>query len=413
MGVSGRRAWTAEVLLVTGFFTLSACGTSTGQAGRLTRPSSSSTASAITSFNSPNSDTLWVQLGNGEVFYSSDGGASWDNRTPSNGWVQSTNNQGFGAIGTANTVTPTAAWMTLTLPDGSVQVAITTNQGQTWQLGSLPKTYSESPASTPGVSFPVSSTSETDRPNGWASVGYGNTAYASSDIFRTNDGGKTWTLETTDRLSSGPIEFVTSQVGFNGTNHADNALVETTDGGGTWNSVALPSAPGTQVQMLDPRPVFTDAFHGFVYVNFERQIAQEPYLPYMDLTSDGGMTWTQVALPSPPTQCTSACFPPGPGEGQTGWRGWSIVSPSDWYLIGQDTVMHTTDGGSSWNTLTPNRVLTNLHSVMFPSDQVGYALIDTSTCPDGGVSSSSNCVATTGLLRTADGGATWQQLATP
>lgn len=412
--------------LAVGGVVLASCSASPGHSARPPRPASSSTTPAVASFAAPDPSTLWVQVTDGAVYYSADGGASWSNRTPAAAWVQTAQNggqafqnpltQGSGFFSAP--ATTSAAWLAEGLPDGTIQVARTTDEGRSWKLSTLPKSYPEG-HNIVGVSFltGLTSTNGDDRPDGWVSVSpTANTAYASSDIFQSTDGGTTWSYETTDAASDGgPVEFVSTQVGFDGKTHDATQLLATSDGGTTWSAAALPMPPGTAIGIPDPYPTFTDGLHGFDYADFYRMKAVDPHLPYMYETSDGGTTWSLVKLPMPPSRCTSACSNPS-SEGQVGWSGWWIVSPTDWFLAGQDTIMHTTDGGSTWTTVVPDRVLTDLHGIEFPSDQVGYALVDTSTCSAPATASgtlSSPCPPGFAILRTTDGGATWNEVATP
>ncbi len=356
------------------------------------KSASSQYAQLIASVASPNSTTLWVRLTSGDVFYSSDSGSTWVRSTPSQ-WNSAPALATRPSPGpTPFSVTANSAHMAHELRQGVISVANSSDQGNTWQVADLPKSYPQGTGPV-GVSFPNAS-------DGWASVNLlSGSAFAHTDLFETTNAGSTWSLETQINGAAGPVEFITPTAGFAGNTPGMNQLLMTIDGGKSWNQVALPIPAGMQAQqILAPGlPIFTDHEHGFMYVAFEKKVGHGPLVPYMDETQDGGLTWTQVALPSASNQPIV----------------WSVVSPTNWFLVSSDSVMHTTDGGNTWSTVTPNKTLTNVQTVAFSSDNIGVAVIDTSTCPKPSSLDHVHCIPNNGLIRTTDGGKTWHSLAFP
>lgn len=342
---------------------------------------------------------LWLRLADGRVFSSSDGGSTWSNRTPTSAWV-GTATGGSGPLPgpQPETVTASDAQMARLLPDGAmraVSVATTIDRGRSWTVTSLPKLFS------PGGG--AATTSFVTPRDGWVSVEpFAGPGYAHVDLFHTVNGGKSWQLEAVVRHAGGPVELVDAQLGFVGGNPAQDSLAQTTDGGTTWSAAALPVPPGMPVQQIPAGevPTFTNAQDGFLYTNFEKAPGQGPLVPFMDQTTNGGKTWTQIRLPAT-------------GEGPFGWPAWSIVSPTDWYLIGPHAVLHTTDGGATWTTTTPRQTLTNVHLAVFFPDNTGIALIDRNACADRSAASPPPCHPTAGLVRTWNGGRSWSPLTTP
>ncbi|MBL0012787.1 MAG: hypothetical protein IPP30_03260 [Flavobacterium sp.] len=92
---------------------------------------------------------------------------------------------------------------------------------------------------------------------GWAANG----AYAA--VYKTTDGGATWTTQVTEQSLGGNyyfrnIEFLDENIGFLGT--LNNLFLKTNDGGTNWVPVTnLPNNPGLFVDLmpLDPQQ-FTD-----------------------------------------------------------------------------------------------------------------------------------------------------------
>jgi photosystem II stability/assembly factor-like uncharacterized protein len=380
------------------------CGAPARQATTSGAPTSSPPSASpprIISVAAAGTATLWVQLSDGQVLFSPDGGASWSDRTP-RAWENSGAYAYAGQRlpGTAGeTVGGEQAWLEEATegPSGdvAVEVAGTSDAGVRWQATrlQLPSKDLQPIVSPAGVSVVGS--------DGWAAgTPASGAAYLSTDIFRTTDGGATWIYETTVAHATGPVYFVTPTVGFDGTTPGQFALWETRDGGQTWSQASLPMPSGLDDILIPTDPLFTNSTDGFLYANFETSPAAEPMHPYFYKTVDGGLTWTPQALPTS-------------GEGPAGWPAWSVVNPSVWFLVADDVVMETTDGGSTWTSVKPDIPLTRVSFAQFVSDQVGYALIDTSTCPRSNAPAPPPCPATNGLAKTTDGGRTWQILSVP
>lgn len=339
----------------------------------------------------PNPASLWATLDNGLVFHSSDGGSTWSDVTPQASWRAEA---AWGRTGGLNEGPPPASVLSVvhSLANGITQVALSTDQGRTWRLSVLPSVEAGNMPELPG------NASFVNEDDGWILLGpQGDEPNVTEDVYHTTDGGAVWRYESTVRYSSGPVEFMSTKVGFVGS-AAPNHVFETTDGGVSWQELSLPAPADDKYPLVqDQVPVFTDAERGFL-VSMWNEVDGNPNRAgwYMDETSDGGTTWTDVALP--PVGMPFA---------------WSVVSSQDWFWAGPDAVMHTTDGGRTWATVKPNRPLTDISYLHFASDEVGVALITTSTCPSPGLSGIGSCVPLTGLVRTEDGGKTWQSLPTP
>lgn len=338
----------------------------------------------------PSPRVLWARLATNQVYYSSNGGQSWVDRTPPN-WTRPTRYvaaPGAGALPMTTTKYITA--MARATSNGKVQIAASLDDGKQWQITDLPKTFSQGVGPI-GVSF-VSAN------DGWASVNLpSGSAFAFTDVFQTTDGGKIWNFETQINGAAGPVEFITPTVGFAAGAPAGHPLFGTTDGGKTWHALPLPIPPGDVAEDITGAPIFLNSHDGFVYVYFEKTMGHAPLMPYMDTTTDGGKTWSQVSLPSVDGNLAA----------------WAIVSANDWFLVGPKLIKHTTDGGKNWTSVTPNIVLASVHAAVFTSDSTGVALIDTSTCSDRSVPNPPPCLSNNGLVRTTDGGKTWQHLSFP
>ena len=285
----GRQRRAIPVALAAVVCLAGACASPRGRTETFSAPTSaqsSSGAPRIVSVAAAGTATVWVQLSDGRVLFSADGGATWADRTPP-GWETPSqySNGGQRPPGLAGeSVTATSAWLERGFVDAagqSVEVAGTAGQGLSWRIEALPTTSSDAAASgmfsPTGVSFVGL--------DGWAATSPARLqADGLTDVFRTTNGGSTWTYETSLQHATGPIYFVTASVGFDGTTPGQFALWETRDGGHSWSQASLPPQPGFDVVSIPSDPIFTDSLHGFLYTYFQKQPAAEATYPYMYVT---------------------------------------------------------------------------------------------------------------------------------
>ena len=176
-------------------------------------------------------------------------------------------------------------------------------------------------------------------------------------VFKTTDGGKTWTPQKTPTLDylfgvdfASPTHGVV--VGKSG------VILTTDDGGNTWTKEKSPTDRNLfSVMFASPQHVWAVGDWGAVIES-----------------KDGGKTWTDRSL-TDDVVLTSQSWP----DEKTG------------YLAGEfGTVKKTTDGGKTFETIGTGTDKT-IFGIAFPSTQKGWA------------------VGIDGLvMRTSDGGATWE-----
>ncbi|MQF49162.1 hypothetical protein FIM08_04635, partial [SAR202 cluster bacterium AC-647-N09_OGT_505m] len=186
---------------------------------------------------------------------------------------------------------------------------------------------------------------------GWA-VG------ASGTIMMTNDGGRSWSLQTSGTTSQlMGIDFVDYRYGW--AVGAGGTVLATTNGGHTWT----PQTSGTTETLH--RVQFRDASNGSV-VGVNGLILR---------TTDGGNTWSSINSGS-----------------SRNLRGISYGSSTVLTVVGdQGEVLRSTDGGSSWSAQTSG-TSRNLRGVSLSDASNGWAV-----GADGRV------------LRTQDGGSSWSE----
>jgi photosystem II stability/assembly factor-like uncharacterized protein len=184
------------------------------------------------------------------------------------------------------TISPQEAWA---IGEEGVLVH-TTDSGRRWSRRIL------SPAdSMAGVAF-------VDRSTGWA-VG--------NQVFRTTDGGITWQPVDFVHASLGPVFFLDRVTGWTADRYS---LYQSGDGGRTWQRWPRTNDRGPSGLF------FFDALVGWLVT------------PWGDIerTTDGGRTWTVVHQEK--DSLSRVWF----ADRQMGWA------------IGGNTVVHTSDGGSTW-----------------------------------------------------------------
>jgi photosystem II stability/assembly factor-like uncharacterized protein len=219
-----------------------------------------------------------------------------------------------------------------------------------------------------------------DAYRGWVVNGNG-------EVWRTLDGGGTWTRTALTGDYNRCVGFINQDTGWIGFLYQVNgtALIRTDDGGFTWNPVTLPEpipAGICGMQVIDSTTVVAvGAYYG---------------TPRFIRTDDGGANWTVLDMSVYCGALVDIHF----------------FNDLEGIIVGSSTpgstrrhmILRTTDGGITWEVRrvgTRNRELCWKSS--WPSDQYGFVSIE-------------NLAGTgpTYYLKSADGGLNWTEvLATP
>jgi photosystem II stability/assembly factor-like uncharacterized protein len=193
----------------------------------------------------------------------------------------------------------------------------TTNGGAQWTSCPFPDSTA---VGLNGVSFVNAST-------GWV-VG------SSGRIYKTTDGGNTWTRQTSP-TSRGlvKVHFISASRGWAAGGWQDGStylVVRTTNGGTTWQDQSF----GTDAYSVSD-VFFADSLNGWIG-GYDNTIN-----PHLHHTTDGGANWVRQTLPLPTGngQVTGIDFP-------TPQKGWA--STSSLYQTPAGSVLYTTDGGTTW-----------------------------------------------------------------
>lgn len=264
------------------------------------------------------------------------------------------------------------------LPSDWGAVLRTADGGKSW-------TEINSPGARPlAVSFPFPK-------EGW--IVAGDPGDPGRILLRTSDGGSTW--DTIARLTLKPdmlapyqpyLQFFNRQAGLWQTADWPSVILAgTADGGKTWQKqMDLRRPPGSSAKIC-----FTSPRHGFAVLETSSKTGPGQRNGYnLMKTADGGRTWTTVKHldRSYWVQCLSFVTPED---------GWILAARNPFTNRQQNEVMHTSDGGATWQE-TPLEYdtagdISNFVQMTFVNAKDGWIL------------------ARDGIQRTRDGGRTWQK----
>ncbi|MCZ2108361.1 MAG: LuxR C-terminal-related transcriptional regulator [Dehalococcoidia bacterium] len=281
-----------------------------------------------------------------------------------------------------------------------------------------------------------------DRDHAWVLVvtEASGTAEAQPWIFRTSDGGATWQASDPfpGAIPQGALSFADPSNGWYfesqgaGAGSQGIAIYRTTDGGATWAKIGETSGgvgspgPNLPLSCIKSQPLQLTATTGFA----TGSCAGGP--PFLYRTTDGGETWSLVALPDPAdasktlTACscsTGTPIFPTKSDGFLTMSGrhqaiyathdagatWKLTGPlpgdvsstvafadaTHGWIIEGSHLFATTDAGAIWKDLGQPPFGNAILSFVSPTE--GFAWIRVSA--DGNPQ--------TGLLHTTDGGKTW------
>ncbi len=265
--------------------------------------------------------------------------------------------------------------------------SITTAISQTWQK--LETEYY--PGKQDDITF-------VDEDTGWYVNGYGN-------IYRTEDAGKTWHKQLTQKGSFfRTIAFIDKNTGFAGTVGTDYfpnvtdtiPLYGTKDGGKTWKPIAY---KGPYVKGLCAIDIVKEQYinHGKIdYKTYLFAVGRVGSPANIMISEDAGETWESRSMNA---NC-KMLFDIKMLNKNTGF---ACAATSADIAKSNALILKTIDGGKTWKKVyQSNRPYETTWKASFPSEKVGYVTIQ-SYNPD-------PAVAQQRIAKTTDGGETWEEI---
>lgn len=205
-----------------------------------------------------------------------------------------------------------------------------------------------------------------------ANVGWVGTLSPARRLFRTVDGGATWTsvspLPTGAPVAICGISVVNDQIVYcSGTNRPTDfpRMMKTADGGGTWTAWDMSAHASILIDCY-----FIDSMHGWVVggkASEPTPTTRDKLKPVLLETTDGGATWINRLAGQ------EADFP----FGEWGWKiqflnaNLGFVSLENFNAA---TILKTTDGGKTWRRMAVNdpQGNVNLEGIGFIDEQHGW-----------------------------------------
>ena len=163
------------------------------------------------------------------------------------------------------------------------------------------------------------------------------------NVYRTDDGGASWvTVGELPRNAYGRIFFIDQQHGWVIADFQEKSIGFTTDGGKTWDFV------NERVSNRSPQIKFVNPMNGWAFGEESTLLA----------SVDGGHTWKRQSTGIP---------------GYHPLRGMAFLNEREGFIAAEDKVIHTTNGGSSWQTFgdfPPSTV----YALSFPDNSHGWVV---------------------------------------
>jgi photosystem II stability/assembly factor-like uncharacterized protein len=221
------------------------------------------------------------------------------------------------------------------------------------------------------------------------------------ELYRTGDGGVTWTKASIP-LGSRGVSFVTASHGFTAAGGGVERLYESTDAGTSWRERHLAPPPGfSEADVRYGLPAFADERVGVLPVTLF-PVDGPPAVAFYR-TGDGGRTWTAAAVRNIP----EAAGVLGGGVVMPT----AIVGPETWLVVANNggRLYSTADGGRTWRVFAPYGLGQGVETIDFASGLGGWSLIGHGLC-QGKDKARADCGYVHEGRWSRDGGETWEPI---
>ena len=235
-------------------------------------------------------------------------------------------------------------------------------------------------------------TSETLRRVFFCDEEYGWIVGSMGTILHTVDGGKNWKRQQSNtRIDLTDIRFLDRKRGFITGNSYDGSssrsvILYSADGGSSWVEKTITPGDFSGVHFVDPA-------NGWLFGSLSSPVSTEYVAEYgiVAHTEDGGASWNTNHIQGGPVDSDGPVYGVSFADPQTGWA------------IGSTVIRRTSDGGQTWKVQYKKkydfRNLYGFQNIRFVNSQSGWVF---------GYSDGETGYFT-GILHTTDGGETWQE----
>ena len=275
----------------------------------------------------------------------------------------------------------------------SATIFRTTDGGNSWTSSTLRLDFGNDEGAGGGRVYGLNSTTA------WImATALSSASFERGVLYQTSNAGQTW-----KRLSLpivGGLSFSTATTGWLAGGPSGAALYKTLDAGMTWLSVAVPqqSAQSPWRTTVAP-PTFFDSLHGMLPIQVRTSEITDGARLYFYATADGGSTWAAAGNPIETTQGGDIFVRDAPRL--------SLVDSKNWFIDLVDGLRVTHDGGRTWSTVyTTEGDVRDAFVVSFATTQNGWIYLEKPISP---CAKGQSCSVRPRLLRTADGGKTWAE----
>ena len=337
----------------------------------------------------------WILLGR-HLYWTGSNGANWSDITP--------------PVPTAATILAVkfidarigwVLWSTSEANGNLVfQIAHTSDRGGAWNTTVVQTLAPDDP----GADIENASMNWLNENTGWVSVKTKTGSnFSSGTLFRTQDGGRTWLRSSLP--IGGPVYFMNgqaAQVGWLAGGPAGDQLYKTQDGGTTWEKQTVPAGIDPDNSFSFYLPVFDSPENGMLPV--VSLIGNDFQVGFFS-TPDGGQNWIT-----------------GPGQSMGSLAGnlpISLLDPQDLVAAvpNSNQIIHM-EAGNLKTVINQDGMSAAIVALdMFTTD-VGWAKWNSANCGAKNISgadgsTNTSCASITQLIKTNDGGITWEAISFP
>ena len=333
----------------------------------------------------------------GRLYRTANAGEDWEDITPPD--------LGASAIAAVHFLDPLRGWSVLLSadPDGSplYWLARTADAGRTWRTTGLALFAPGEVAALAEAAYLRFLDSQT----GWLVVKRAASSnFDLGTLFRTEDGGDTWQRAAIP--IGDPVAFVDRRRGWTAGGAAGDQFYRTEDGGRSWRPEVLVAATDPANPPLYQLPAFAGDGRGVVPVLTGRDAGARLQ---SFVTDDGGQTW-RPAVSLPITAPVGSAMRPSAGAFAGGQ--WTLGLPGGPLLRETPAAGQAAQAGAGGVPAGARRVQMLTPDAGWASYGAGDCRV-TGAGGDGPPSPATACRQESRLLRTTDGGRTWQALPLP